>query len=348
MKRIYLDWNASEPLSKQASSAMIQSLKQYGNPSSIHFEGREARNALESARDKIAEIVGLNSRHSLVFTSGATEAASMVLHSRFFECAAIEHDCVTVWANPHLSVSKFGHVTVDSPGESSLQMANSETGIIQDIPEGILFTDAVQAFGKVRTDFSDISYEFAAISSHKIGGPKGVGALLVNDGATIAPLIRGGGQETGNRSGTECLTNIIGFAAAAEHRSTEIKSGLESEIRKRRDYLERLLREVSDSTIIIGKSVKRLPNTSYFLTPGWQGDLQVAGLDLRGFSVSSGMACSNGKKDKGRAVVSMGYSKELSDCGIRVSIGSTTTTEDLERFVEAWSLQLNEWKKKAA
>ena len=348
MQRIYLDWNASEPLSKHASAAMTQSLQHYGNPSSSHFEGREARNALENARDKIAEIVGLSSRHSLVFTSGATEAASMVLHSRFFECAPIEHDCVKVWANPNLSVSKFGLVTVQTPGESSLQMANSETGIIQDVPEGILFTDAVQAFGKVRTDFLDVSYEFAVISSHKIGGPKGVGALLVNDSATIEPLIRGGGQETGNRSGTESLTNILGFAAAAEYRSAEIKSGLESKIRKRRDYLEKILKEVSDNTIIIGTSVNRLPNTSYYLTPGWRGDLQVAGLDLRGFSVSSGMACSNGKKDKGRAVVSMGYSKELSDCGIRVSIGPTTTIEDLERFVEAWSLQLEEWKKKAA
>ena len=348
MKRVYLDWNASEPLSERAYSAMIHSLQQYGNPSSTHFEGREARNALEKARDRIAEIVGIPSRHSIVFTSGATEAASMILHSHPFKCALIEHDCVKVWAEHYLEVSESGLVLVNDPGSSSLQMANSETGIIQDVPDGILLTDAVQAFGKICIDFSNICYEFAVISSHKIGGPKGVGALLVQDTSSIEPLIKGGGQEAGLRSGTENLTNVLGFTAAVEDRLVAIKSGIQVEIEKKRDYLERMLKEVNPETIIVGEAVNRLPNTSYFITRGWKGDLQVAGLDLEGFSVSSGMACSNGKKDKGRGLESMGYSKELSDCGIRVSIGFSTVNEDLERFVEVWSSQLKEWQRKAA
>ncbi len=347
-RRVYLDWNATAPMSEVVTSEIVKSLHKYGNPSSVHFEGREARNALESARDTIAEIVGASSRKKIVFTSGATEAAAMVLHSRVVKCAPIEHDCVKTWAEVDLPVSESGFVTIENPEHSCLQMANSETGIVQNIPESILLTDAVQAFGKVLTDFSDFSYDFAVISSHKVGGPKGIGALLVKDISSIDPMIKGGGQEGGVRSGTESLTNILGFTAAVECRLFEMKSGMQNGIRKKRDYLEKMLKEANDSTTIVGENVNRLPNTSYFVTPGWKGDLQVAGLDLEGFAVSSGMACSNGKKDKGGVLRSMGYSEELSECAIRVSIGSNTRTEDLERFVEVWSVQLENWRRKAA
>ena len=348
MERVYLDWNASEPLSKAASEAMIQSFVNYGNPSSIHFEGREARSALESARDRIAELVGLPSRNLVVFTSGATEGASMILHSRAFKCAPIEHDCVHIWAKENLPVSQNGFVEVKEPQNSSLQIANSETGIIQYIPDNIFFTDAVQAFGKIPIDFSELSYEFAIISSHKIGGPKGIGALFISDPAAIEPIIKGGGQETGLRSGTENLANILGFASAVEHRLGEMKAGAQFEISKKRNYLESMVKDVSKETIIVGEEVNRLPNTSYLLTPGWKGYEQVAGLDLEGFSVSSGMACASGKTGIGRGLISMGYTKESSECGIRVSIGLSTSNTDLEKFVDVWSSQVKNWKSQAA
>jgi cysteine desulfurase len=348
MKRVYLDWNASEPLSNAASKAMISSLKHYGNPSSVHLEGRDARSALERARDQIAELIGLPSRSLIVFTSGATEGASMVLHSKTFKCAPIEHDCVRVWANQDLAVSEDGLVEVTEPENSSLQLANSESGIIQDVPDNIFFTDAVQAFGKIPINFSNFFYDFAILSSHKIGGPKGIGALIVSDFAAIEPMIRGGGQESGLRSGTECLTNILGFASAVEHKLRELKLGVQFEIEKKRNYLERMVREVNKDAIIVGEKVQRLPNTSYILTPGWKSDLQVACLDLEGFSVSAGMACSSGKTGIGKGLLSMGYSNRLSDCAIRVSIGSSTSNLELERFVDVWSLHAKHWKRQAA
>ena len=167
-RRIYLDWNASSPLSKSAFKAMKNSLANFANPSSLHFEGRKARITIEKARDKIAEILGLKSRFNILFTSGATESAAMVLHSKKLKCASIEHDCVKVWSNENLSVSEKGKVDIYDPINSTLQVANSETGIIQEIPQGIYFTDAVQAFGKTFIDFSRFDFEFAAISDNLI------------------------------------------------------------------------------------------------------------------------------------------------------------------------------------
>ena len=181
VKRIYLDWNASSPLSQSAFKAMKNSLANFANPSSLHFEGRKARIAIEKSRDKIAEILGLKSRFNIIFTSGATESAAMVLHSKKLKCASIEHDCVKVWSNENLRASENGKVNIHDPLNSTLQVANSETGIIQEIPKGIYFTDAVQAFGKTFVDFSSFDFEFSAISSHKIGGPKGIGAVIARD-----------------------------------------------------------------------------------------------------------------------------------------------------------------------
>ena len=295
-KRIYLDWNASSPLSQSAFKAMKNSLANFANPSSLHFEGRKARITIEKARDKIAEILGLRSRFNIIFTSGATESAAMVLHSKKLKCASIEHDCVKVWSNENLSVSKKGTVDIYDPTNSTLQVANSETGIIQEIPQGIYFTDAVQAFGKTFIDFSRFDFEFAAISSHKISGPKGIGALIVKDMNILSSFIKGGGQEFGKRSGTENLMNIEGFAASIEDKLLEINSGKWDEIKSNRDYLEEMILNESQNTKVVGKNTERLPNTSFFITPGWKNDYQVASLDLEGFAISSGMACSSGKK----------------------------------------------------
>ena len=336
-KRTYLDWNASTPLSKNAFMAMKNTFSDFANPSSVHYEGKRVKSSIEKARDKIAEILGINSRLNIIFTSGATESAAMVLHSKNLNCALIEHECVKVWSYPALNVRTDGHVIVNDPINSTLQIANSETGIIQNIPDGIYFTDAVQAFGKILINFSNLNFEFAAISSHKIGGPKGIGALIVKDINSLNPLIKGGGQEYGLRSGTENLMNISGFAAAIEERLNEINLGIWDEIELNRNYLEDMILSESKNTIVVGKKVSRLPNTSFIITPGWKNDLQVAAMDLEGFSISSGMACSNGKKNNSSTLTSMGFSEEESNCAIRISIGSTTTKTDLERFVSIWS-----------
>ena len=337
VKRIYLDWNASSPLSQSAFKAMKNSLANFANPSSLHFEGRKARIAIEKARDKIAEILGLKSRFNIIFTSGATESAAMVLHSKKLKCASIEHDCVKAWSIENLIVSKNGKVDINDPINSTLQVANSETGIIQEIPQGIYFTDAVQAFGKTFIDFSGFDFLFAAISSHKISGPKGIGAIIVKDMNILSSFIKGGGQEFGKRSGTENLMNIEGFVASIEDKLLEINYGKWDEIKSNRDYLEEMILNESQNTKVVGKNTERLPNTSFFITPGWKSDYQVASMDLEGFAISSGMACSSGKKKQQSSLTGMGYSQTESNCGIRVSIGGTTTKTELEKFVSVWS-----------
>ncbi|MFL2801772.1 MAG: cysteine desulfurase family protein [Paracoccaceae bacterium] len=335
--RIYLDWNASSPLSKSAFNAMKKSFANFGNPSSSHFEGRTARIAIEKARDKIAEILGLKSRFNIIFTSGATESAAMVLHKKKIKCAPIEHDCVKEWSTANINISRNGKVDIEDPLNSTLQVANSETGIIQTIPKGIYFTDAVQGFGKLFIDFSGFDFEFSAISSHKIGGPKGIGAIIAKDIDALDSFMRGGGQEFGKRSGTENLMNIEGFAASIEDKSSEINSGKLDEIKSNRDYLEEMILNESKHTNVVGKDNSRLPNTSFFITPGWKNDHQVAALDLEGFAISSGMACSSGKKNKQNSLAGMGFSEFESNCAIRVSIGGTTTKTELEKFVSVWS-----------
>jgi cysteine desulfurase len=336
-KRIYLDWNASSPLSKSAFKAMKNSLSNFANPSSFHSEGRKAKMAVEKARDKIAEILGLKSRFNIIFTSGATESAAIILHSKRLKCASIEHDCVKVWSTETLSVSENGKVKINDPLNSTLQLANSETGVIQEIPDGIYFTDAVQAFGKCFIDFSSFDFEFSTISSHKIGGPKGVSIIIAKNINDLNAIIKGGGQEFGKRSGTENLMNIEGFTASVEDKLLEFNSGKCDEIKSKRDYLEEMILNESKNTKVVAKNSERLPNTSFFITPGWKNDHQVAALDLEGFAISSGMACSSGKKNKQSFLTSMGYSESESKCAIRVSIGGTTTRTELEKFVSVWS-----------
>ena len=337
VKRVYLDWNASAPLSTGAITAMKNSFSNFANPSSIHFEGRTAKIAIEKAREKIAELLGLDSRYYIVFTSGATETAALALNKKKIKCAPIEHECVKVWSDVSLNTTKEGKVEIDDPRNSSLQIANSETGIIQKIPSGIYFTDAVQAFGKIFINFSNLDFEFSAISSHKIGGPKGIGAIIFKDLGKIEPIIKGGGQEFGARSGTENLINIEGFVASIEDRIKEINCGSWDEIKFNRNYFEEMILNESNNTKVVGQNVSRLPNTSFLVTPGWKNDLQVATMDIEGFSISSGTACSSGRKSKVTALLNMGFSEYERDCAIRVSIGATTKKSDLEKFVLSWS-----------
>lgn len=333
--RTYLDWNATAPLRSEARQAMVDAMDVVGNPSSVHAEGRAAKSLLERARAQVAEAFGASGA-DVVFTSGATEAAALACAGRRLKSAAIEHDAVRAWTDECLPVSGAGAVTVADPATSVLQLANSETGVIQDLPQGLAFSDMTQAFGKIPVAFSWSGAESAAISAHKLGGPKGVGALVLRQGLDLAAHIKGGGQEMGRRSGTENLIGIAGFAAAAAAAQRDLEQGVWSRVEKLRKILENAVAAGAKGTIFVGNEGRRLPNTLCMVSPGWKGETQVMQMDLDGFAVSAGSACSSGKVRASAVLQAMGLETGMSDCALRVSLGPATTEDDVLRFAEAW------------
>ncbi|AJE47061.1 cysteine desulfurase family protein [Celeribacter indicus] len=345
--RVYLDWNATAPLADAARAATIAAMDVTGNPSSVHAEGRAAKGILERARAQVAEAFGAQGA-DIVFTSGATEAAALALAGRGLSCAGIEHDAVASWCEASLPVARDGRVTVADPARSALQVANSETGVIQSLPEGLAVCDATQGFGKIPLAFNWMGCDMALVSAHKLGGPKGVGALVLKQGLDVTARIRGGGQEMGRRSGTENLAGIAGFGAAAERAAKMLAEGVWDEVAEKRDYLETLLAEAVGDPIFIGKGGQRLPNTVSLITPGWKGETQVMQMDLAGFAVSAGSACSSGKVRASKVLTSMGFSETEAASALRVSIGPETRKEDLERFARTWSAAFGRWKERSA
>lgn len=333
--RVYLDHNATSPLCDAAKAAMIDAMQVVGNPSSVHAEGRAAKAIIEKARRQVATAFGADGA-DIIFTSGATEAASLVAAQKELMCGGIEHDAVLSTCSAVLDVDADGAVRPFTPELASVQLANSETGILQNLPDGLFACDATQGFGKIPVAFNWMGATCAMISAHKLGGPKGVGALVVKRGTDIAAQIRGGGQEMGRRSGTENIIGIAGFGAAAEAAQADIEAGLWQKTEKLRNILENTIAQSTNKTIFVGKSVQRLPNTSCIVTPGWKGETQVMQLDLAGFAISAGSACSSGKVKASRTLTSMGFSEEDAACAIRVSLGPTTTEEEVLRFAESW------------
>lgn len=336
MGRVYLDHNATMPLRPEARAAMIAAMDVVGNPSSVHQEGRAAKALMERARGQIAEAIGAQAA-DIVFVSGATEAASLALAGRGLTGAAIEHDAVRAWITDSLPVDAQGHVTVTDPQNTTLQLANSETGIIQDLPEGLAVSDWTQGFGKLPLAFDWSGIDMAFVSAHKIGGPKGIGALILRRGLDVAAQIRGGGQEMGRRSGTENLIGIAGFGGAAQAAAQDIENGLSKKLEKLRNILEKTLEDRAKETIFVGKGVARLPNTTLMVTKGWKGESQVMAMDLAGFAISAGSACSSGKVKSSAVLEAMGLSPEMAGCAIRVSLGPTTQEADVLAFAEAWA-----------
>ena len=352
MTRTYLDWNATAPLRPEARSAMVDAMDLVGNPSSVHAEGRAAKALRERCREDIAETLGATSA-DLVFTSGATEAAALALAGRNVVAGAVEHDCVHAWTNdgPALPVGIDGMVEPDAAGAGragqavwAVQAANSETGIVQDlgrtrsaIPAGAAFlTDAVQAVGKTSFAFGWSGADMAMVSAHKIGGPKGIGALLLRRGLDVDAVLRGGGQEMSRRAGTENLTGIAGFAAAARASQRDLERGEWERVAELRKILENLLEAGDHPTISVEKNVARLPNTLCVIAPGWKGETQVMRMDLDGFAISAGSACSSGKVRESRVLRAMGYGDGEADCAVRVSLGPATTEQEVRRFADAW------------
>ncbi len=335
MKRVYLDHNATAALRPEARDAMIAAMDLVGNPSSVHAEGRAAKAVVEKARAQIATAFGADGA-DIVFTSGATEAAALAMAGRDLQGAAIEHDAVRAWINEVLPVSQGGYVDVPDASRSTLQLANSETGIVQALPAGLAVTDATQAFGKLPIAFNWLGAEMALISAHKLGGPKGIGALVMKRGTDLAAQIKGGGQEMGRRSGTENVTGIAGFGAAAEAASRDLANGVWENVAELRNILENALEAGTKATIFVGKDQRRLPNTLCFATPGWKGETQVMQMDLSGFAISAGSACSSGKVRASAVLTAMGFDEMKASSAIRVSLGPETAEEDVLRFAETW------------
>ena len=333
--RAYLDWNASAPLKPEAREAMVAAIDVVGNPSSVHAEGRAARAILERARAQVAEAAGAADA-DVVFTSGATEAAALALAGRDLAASGVEHEAVAAWTREALPTGPHGLVAVDDPAGSTLQAANGETGVIQSLPAGLAVVDATQALGKAPFAFGWCGADMAFVSAHKIGGPKGMGALLIRRGLDLAARIRGGGQEMGRRSGTENVAGAAGFGAAAAAAARDLADGAWERVAELRNVLESHLEAGAPGTIFVGKGSPRLPNTTCFASPGWNAETQVMQMDLSGFAVSAGSACSSGKVRASRVLSAMGLPAEVAGSAIRVSLGPTTTEGEVRGFAEAW------------
>jgi len=334
MSRVYLDHNATTPVRSEARDAMIAAMDIVGNPSSVHAEGRAAKRLLETCRADVAEALGA-ARADVVFTSGATEAAALALAGKGYVASGLEHSALAAWIDPVLPVVD-GVVQIAEPARSVAQLANSETGIVQHV-DGVAVTDITQGFGRVPFAFDWSGVGAAIMSAHKFGGPKGVGALIVPQGADVTAQIKGGGQEMGRRSGTENLILIAGFAAAAKAAQADLAAGRWDPIAKLRNILEKAIEDAAPGTIFVGQDCQRLPNTSCFLSPGWKGETQVMAMDLAGFAVSAGSACSSGKVRASGVLPALGIESGVASCSLRVSLGLETTEDEILRFADAWA-----------
>jgi cysteine desulfurase len=362
--RTYLDHNASSPLRPEARAAMLGALDVVGNPSSVHAEGRQARAIIEAARAEVAALVGATPGE-VIFTSGATEANNWVVKSGWDEllvCSA-EHDSVavpargaanaTLWPSAPTAHLGFLQTHLDmrakrvAPGPLliALQMANNETGLLQPVAEAVrlaadaenvwLHTDAVQAAGRVPIDFAALGVQSLVVSSHKIGGPKGVGALIVSATADLPPLIAGGGQERGKRAGTENVAAIAGFGAAAKAAARDLADM--PRIAAMRDRLEREAKAINAETYVVGEGLPRLPNTACIADPWRKAETMVIAFDLAGIAVSSGAACASGKVGYSRVLDGMGLPRGIAGSTIRVSLGWNTCEADIDEFLAAWA-----------
>jgi cysteine desulfurase len=366
--RAYFDWNATAPLCDAARDAMAAAMSATGNASSVHAEGRAARALIEKARAQVAALVGAEPKN-VTFTSGGTEANALALtpaietrserepRDRLF-ISAIEHPSVRSGGRfaefTELPVDENGRVQVDTVAQLlsgtrrplvSAMLANNETGVIQPVAEiaaivhaanGLLHVDAVQGPGRVACDIEALGADMMTISAHKIGGPQGVGALIrqsavFGDIHIAEPLIRGGGQERNTRAGTENVAAIAGFGAAAAAMQNEA-----GRLAKIRDEMEAELRKITPEIVVFGANAPRLANTLLFALPGAKAETVIIAFDLNGVAVSSGSACSSGKVQPSHVLAAMGVAPTLAHGAIRLSIGPTTTDNDVGMLLSAW------------
>ncbi|SFE70506.1 cysteine desulfurase [Sulfitobacter brevis] len=372
--RTYLDHNATTPLRAEARAAMVAAMDVAGNPSSVHAEGRAAKMLVERARAQVAALVGCLPTQ-VVFTGSATEAAALAVaqkhrHGGVFAALPTEHDCLRVWSEvempspigrdgvPLAGLQKqlsdlAGDHSVERAALVAMSAANSETGILTHAGKVLgsvdgangtagysVICDITQVAGKMPVVYDAATPSYAILSAHKLGGPKGIGALINFTREDPEPMLRGGGQEMGRRSGTENVIGIAGFGAAAEAASRDVAAGRWEEVAEHRDLLEQAVEAASKVTILVGKDAPRLPNTSCMITAGWKGETQVIQMDLSGFAISAGSACSSGKVRASAVLHAMGYDETEASSAIRVSLGLETTSEQVLRFADSWAAKL--------
>lgn len=365
MTVVYLDYNATAPMRSEAIDAMTDALHAVGNPSSVHGPGRAARARLDCAREQVAHLVNA-APGEVCFTSGGTEANYLALRglpaitqSRQVAVSAIEHDAV-LHAAPeacHLipagrdgvvDLSAFERLLARDQereiGLVSVMLANNETGVVQPVADiarlahahgAYLHCDAVQAAGKIPVDMAALDADMLSLSAHKLGGPQGIGALVIRNGLPLRALQRGGGQERGLRGGTENVPGIAGFGAAAAVAQRGL--GQMAMLAELRDRLEDGVARLASDTVFFGQTVGRLPNTANFAFPGVRSEMQLMRLDLSGIAVSAGSACASGKVARSHVLSAMGVAPALADCALRVSLGWQTVSADIEAFLAAWA-----------
>tara|TARA_B110000305_G_scaffold242023_1_gene319156 strand:+ start:7955 stop:9004 length:1050 start_codon:yes stop_codon:yes gene_type:complete len=349
VSRVYFDHNATTPLREEARAAIVAAMDVVGNPSSVHSEGRAAKMLVERARVQVAELVGCLPTQ-VVFTGSATEAAALAVaqkdrHGGQFVSLQTEHDCFLAW----------DEAIIEGPALHAISAANSETGVMKPAVvsnasvSGAVVCDVTQIAGKMPVVYDESGKpSYMILSAHKLGGPKGVGALINFTADDPQAILRGGGQEMGRRSGTENVIGIAGFGAAAVAADQDVANGAWGRVAKLRNILEKALETASKKTIFVGNDQQRLPNTSCILTPGWKGETQVMQMDLAGFAVSAGSACSSGKVRASRVLTAMGYEDELAACAIRVSLGLSNTEDEVLRFADVWAQKLKKHEARAA
>ena len=353
---VYLDHNATTPVLPEVAEAMTQALARLGNASSVHGFGRDARRSVEDARESVAALVGARPAE-VVFTSGGTEANNLALRGAGRErvlISGVEHVSVLDAVPGALTIPVDGDGVVDigaldallaasvGPALVSVMLANNETGVVQPVAKiaraahhfgALVHCDAVQGAAKIPIDMSSLDVDMLTLSAHKMGGPQGIGALIVRDGTPLRPEARGGGQERRRRAGTENVPAIVGFGVAAA-------AGWAAEAQRLcrlRDGLESRIAGVCGVSRVFGAGAERLPNTSCVSMPGVTSETQVMALDLAGVAVSAGSACSSGKVEPSHVLAAMGVVSGLASTAIRVSLGRTTTENDVSVFLAAWT-----------
>ncbi len=354
---VYFDHNATTPIRPEAQAAVIHVLALLGNPSSVHRFGRDIRRHIEDARECVAALVHAEPA-DVVFTSGGTEANNLALRG-------VGRDRVLVSAIEHVSVLEacdgLELIPVDEngvvdctaldemlakpgapPALVSVMFANNETGVVQPVKEisaiakrhgALVHCDAVQGAGKAKIDITGLGIDLLSLSSHKIGGSQGAGALIAKQDVALEAIIHGGGQERSHRGGTENAPGIAGFGVAAQHAADYANEA--ARLGGMQQDLENRARAVVPETQIFGERVSRLANTTCLTLPGISSETQVMALDLAGVAVSAGAACSSGKVGTSHVLEAMGVSGAGE--AIRVSLGWSNAPSDIERFIDAWA-----------
>lgn len=352
---VYLDYNATAPVRPEAVEAAAEAMAYVGNASSVHRFGRDARRRVETAREAVATLVGARPG-AVVFTSGGTEANNTVLRAHAGQTvlvSAIEHDCVLGACPEAVRIPVTAEGVVDlaalerqlaagpPPALISVMLANNETGVVQPVADvarlarhygARVHCDAIQAAGKIPVDVGELGADLVTLSAHKLGGPQGVGAMIVRDDRPLMPHLRGGGQERGYRAGTENVPGIAAFGAAADKAHAEL--GQASVWAAWREQLEAGARRVCPNVVIHGAGAPRLPNTSCIGLPGLPVETQLMKMDLAGIAVSAGSACSSGKVRASHVLTAMGAAQPGE--ALRVSLGWDTRREEIDRFLSVW------------